>query len=280
MLCPSALALTVRGIVLDLRVLLRLPARTQSFAAPPDLSAVFPPSGFVIMKTTAATVPMRPVRPPVRRVSSAAPVVPVYRWSSGVMAIQTALTNQTRTSVRRPHQKPAVRLESSGVLTDAVCRHGKSVMGGWIVDLLMILMSTVSDYCFICQALMELCHHLYDNKACLKTDAVWLCSDCGAVCRQDEFRCSSGRCVLYLHRCDGHDDCGDYSDERECVCALGEFQCPGDQCVPAERVCDGHRDCPSGVDELICPVKGMKRYKTGCLHLCIYAIRIAFKVHM
>lgn len=272
MLCPSALALTVCGVVLDLHVHLRLPARTQSFAAPPDLSAVFPLSGSVIMKMTAATVLMRSVHPPVRRVSSAAPVVPVYRWSSGVMAIRTALTNQMRTSVRLPHQKPAVQLESSGVLTDAVCRHGKSVMGGWIVDLLMILMSTVSDCCFIC----------HDSKACLKllTDAVWLCSDCGAICRQDEFRCSSGRCVLYLHRCDGHDDCGDYSDERECVCALGELQCPGDQCVPAERVCDGHRDCPSGVDELICPVKGMKRYKTGCLHLCIHAIHIAFKVHV
>ncbi|ROI48994.1 SCO-spondin [Anabarilius grahami] len=234
-LCP--LAQMVCGVVLDLRVLLRLPARTQSFAAPPDLSAVFPLSGSVIMKTTVATVPMRSVRPPVRQVSSVAPVAPVYRWSSGVTAIRTALTNRTRTSVRRPHQKPAVQLESSDVLTDAVCRHGKSVMGGWIVDLLMILMSMVSDCCFIY---------------------------CGAVCRQDEFRCSSGRCVLYLHRCDGHDDCGDYSDERECVCALGELQCPGDQCVPAERVCDGHRDCPSGVDELICPVKGCSRFEFSC----------------
>lgn len=152
--CPSALVLTVRGVVSDLRVLLRLPARTPSSAAPPDLSAVFPPSGSAITKTTAATVPTRSVRPPVRRVSSAAPVAPVYRWSSGVTATRTAPTNRTRTSVRRPHQNPAVRRESSGALTDAVCRHGTSAMGGWIVDSLMILTSTVTDYCFVCQALI------------------------------------------------------------------------------------------------------------------------------
>lgn len=37
---------------------------------------------------------------------------------------------------------------------------------------------------------------------------------CGVVCDKGEFLCSGGRCILYLHRCDGHDDCGDLSDER------------------------------------------------------------------
>ncbi|KAK0153877.1 SCO-spondin [Merluccius polli] len=77
--------------------------------------------------------------------------------------------------------------------------------------------------------------------------------DCGAVCGEGEFLCADGggRCILYLHRCDGHDDCGDLSDER----GPGGFQCPGGQCVPADKVCDGRRDCPSGTDEALCPSK-------------------------
>ncbi len=156
-LCPSALVLTVCGVVLDLHVLLRLPVRTPRSCAPAALSAVFLPSGSVIMRTTAATVRMKSVPPPVLRISSAAPVGPVYRWSSGVTVILTALTNQTRTSVPRPHQKPAVRPESSGVRADAVCRLIKSVTGGWIVDLLMILMNAV------CLMNYKALHHQHDQ---------------------------------------------------------------------------------------------------------------------
>lgn len=113
--CPSALVLMVCGVVLDLHVLLRLSVRTQSSCAPAALSAVSPRSGSVIMRMTAGTVRMRSVPPPVLQISSAAPVAPAYHWSSGVTVIPTAPTNQTRTSVPRPHQNPAVRPETSGV---------------------------------------------------------------------------------------------------------------------------------------------------------------------
>lgn len=47
--------------------------------------------------------------------------------------------------------------------------------------------------------------------------------DCGVVCDEGEFLCAGGHCILYLHRCDGHDDCGDFSDERGCVLILPDF---------------------------------------------------------
>lgn len=51
--------------------------------------------------------------------------------------------------------------------------------------------------------------------------------DCGVVCDQGEFLCAGGRCILYLHRCDGHDDCGDLSDERGWVFSSAEIWCSG-----------------------------------------------------
>ncbi|XP_015268441.1 PREDICTED: SCO-spondin [Gekko japonicus] len=76
---------------------------------------------------------------------------------------------------------------------------------------------------------------------------------CGPACQPGEFRCAVGRCLPYLHRCDGHDDCGDFSDERDCVCPPGDFQCPDGQCLSQALVCDSKQDCPTGADEAFCP---------------------------
>ena len=37
------------------------------------------------------------------------------------------------------------------------------------------------------------------------------------VCSDDLFRCQRGRCVNLNMRCDGYNDCGDGSDEKNCT---------------------------------------------------------------
>lgn len=41
-------------------------------------------------------------------------------------------------------------------------------------------------------------------------------SEFGKVCDAYTFQCANGVCVSLEWKCDGMDDCGDYSDEANC----------------------------------------------------------------
>ncbi|XDV32386.1 hypothetical protein PO909_003231 [Leuciscus waleckii] len=80
------------------------------------------------------------------------------------------------------------------------------------------------------------------------------------TCDSYNFQCSNGMCVTLEWKCDGMDDCGDYSDEANCASPTEEpgcsryfqFECKNGRCVPAWWKCDGENDCGDWSDESQC----------------------------
>ncbi|CAL8239322.1 unnamed protein product, partial [Gadus morhua 'NCC'] len=59
-------------------------------------------------------------------------------------------------------------------------------------------------------------------------------------------------------KCDYDNDCGDNSDEEQCVprpCSESEFSCSNGRCIAGRWKCDGDHDCADGSDEHNCVVR-------------------------
>ncbi|BET02800.1 low-density lipoprotein receptor [Nesidiocoris tenuis] len=80
-------------------------------------------------------------------------------------------------------------------------------------------------------------------------------ANCKEMCREAErFPCSNGHCIPVVWVCDGSDDCGDNSDEKQTMCAErtcapNEHRCSSGRCLPGTWVCDGTKECSDGSDE-------------------------------
>lgn len=67
-----------------------------------------------------------------------------------------------------------------------------------------------------------------------------------------QFQCSNNLCVSPALKCDGFDDCGDGSDEKNCKCTVSQLRCKNSICKPKFWECDGVDDCGDNTDEDNC----------------------------
>lgn len=83
-------------------------------------------------------------------------------------------------------------------------------------------------------------------------------------CKPDEYRCSTGECILSHYRCDSKQDCprGDDEDAVKClhyvpnVCPKSQFLCHDKtKCLDKKLRCNNVNDCDDGSDENDCGSK-------------------------
>nr|CAB3266484.1 sortilin-related receptor-like [Phallusia mammillata] len=112
------------------------------------------------------------------------------------------------------------------------------------------------------------CHNGFDEHNCTNTTPSPHTTPATAhpISCVGKLHCDTGGCYDPSWRCDGVNDCGDFSDEYKCnnshpaliptLPCFGhflEFRCANQRCIFAYFKCDGDNDCGDGSDEYHCP---------------------------
>ncbi|XP_057669254.1 sortilin-related receptor-like [Diorhabda carinulata] len=93
------------------------------------------------------------------------------------------------------------------------------------------------------------------------------CPSVGNSCSPEHFTCNNHLCIPKGWKCDGEDDCGDGSDEFQCItetCPPSFFICGDGKCLPNYWRCDYDTDCADGSDEANCPRQNCTAGQFAC----------------